>query len=259
MNSLSRLQGNQQHHQRVVDRAQYDLLPIITGCTLGVMLLSLMRDLFLFDTQVRSFALFYYLATYLVLAALWTLRQTQKLPVQWGNAVGAVCLGCIALNPIIETVVGVYVGPLYLAVSLFGGALTVLSFRHLVAVQALIIVIWFTVNLNIVPVSQLLPFLVMNLFSSALGVITLKKRLGTLFRIHSLESRVEALESILPMCAGCKKTRNDEGEWLSVESYIETHEQGVSITHAMCPECMQEYYGDVIARHNLDPASPQKK
>ncbi len=59
---------------------------------------------------------------------------------------------------------------------------------------------------------------------------------------------VDQLENLLPICASCKKIRNDEGYWSSVEDYISKH-SNIKFSHGICPDCMMklypEYYDDV--------------
>jgi len=54
---------------------------------------------------------------------------------------------------------------------------------------------------------------------------------------------VKALSGVLPICAGCKKIRNDEGDWEQVEVYIRDR-TGASFSHGFCPECARELYPD---------------
>lgn len=50
-----------------------------------------------------------------------------------------------------------------------------------------------------------------------------------------------ALPGLLPICAACKKIRNDQGGWDRVEVYVEGR-FGVRFTHGICPECFAELY-----------------
>lgn len=133
-----------------------------------------------------------------------------------------------------------------MAVALFGGFLTVLSLRYLIAVQVVTLALWLATSSLVVPTVQVLPVLTMNLLAAGLGIVTLQRRIATFRRIHRLESRVEALESILPMCSGCKKTQDDKGQWHSVESYIETRDEGLQVSHGLCPDCKEHYFGDYL-------------
>jgi PAS domain-containing protein len=51
-------------------------------------------------------------------------------------------------------------------------------------------------------------------------------------------ARVKTLHGLLPICAWCKKVRDDAGYWSSVEEYIEAHSQA-EFTHGICPECRE--------------------
>ena len=54
-------------------------------------------------------------------------------------------------------------------------------------------------------------------------------------------SRIKTLEGIIPICANCKKIRDDEGFWQQVEVYISQH-SGADFSHGICPDCMQSLY-----------------
>ena len=49
--------------------------------------------------------------------------------------------------------------------------------------------------------------------------------------------RVKRLSGLLPICAWCKKLRDDDGYWSSVEEYI-ADRSGADFTHGICPECV---------------------
>jgi hypothetical protein len=54
---------------------------------------------------------------------------------------------------------------------------------------------------------------------------------------------IKQLRGILPICAHCKKIRDDNGYWSRVESYIQRH-SGAQFSHSICPECAKKYYPD---------------
>ncbi len=54
-------------------------------------------------------------------------------------------------------------------------------------------------------------------------------------------AQVKMLRGLLPICASCKKIRNESGEWNSVEKYIRDHAD-VDFTHGICPECARTLY-----------------
>ncbi len=54
---------------------------------------------------------------------------------------------------------------------------------------------------------------------------------------------LKILKGLLPMCAKCKKIRDDEGFWQQVDLYIEEHSQ-ITFTHGICPDCLTDLYGE---------------
>jgi PAS domain S-box-containing protein len=52
---------------------------------------------------------------------------------------------------------------------------------------------------------------------------------------------VKALSGLLPICASCKKIRDEKGSWNNLESYISGHSDA-EFTHGMCPDCAQRLY-----------------
>lgn len=57
---------------------------------------------------------------------------------------------------------------------------------------------------------------------------------------HAL-SHVKELKGLLPICASCKKIRDDKGYWQQVETYIKQHSDA-EFTHGICPECAKRLY-----------------
>ena len=56
---------------------------------------------------------------------------------------------------------------------------------------------------------------------------------------------IEQLKGILPICASCKKIRDDEGYWHQIELYIRDHSEA-DFSHGICPDCMKKLYPDFI-------------
>ena len=54
-------------------------------------------------------------------------------------------------------------------------------------------------------------------------------------------AEVDTLQGIIPICASCKKIRDDEGFWHQVEAYVSAHSKAL-FTHGICPECMKRLY-----------------
>jgi two-component system, response regulator PdtaR len=58
---------------------------------------------------------------------------------------------------------------------------------------------------------------------------------------------VKRLSGMLPICASCKKIRDDRGYWQSVEAYIMEHTDAL-FSHGCCPECRQRLYPEFVPR-----------
>jgi len=56
------------------------------------------------------------------------------------------------------------------------------------------------------------------------------------------EKRIRDLETLLPICANCKKYRTEEGQWFPIEKYLE-ESGGRKATHGICPDCATKLYG----------------
>jgi hypothetical protein len=51
--------------------------------------------------------------------------------------------------------------------------------------------------------------------------------------------------SLLTICSGCRRLRDQAGTWQTVESYFH-HYQGLRFSHGLCPECLRRLYPDLI-------------
>ncbi len=70
----------------------------------------------------------------------------------------------------------------------------------------------------------------------------LKARLRVAERVLNLQSAVDQLEGLLPICSYCKKIRDEHDVWHPVEDYVE-HRTDTSFEHALCPECAARVSG----------------
>jgi hypothetical protein len=64
--------------------------------------------------------------------------------------------------------------------------------------------------------------------------------LATLHKTTQLTTQVETLNGLLPVCAWCKRIRNDSGYWEQIERYITSH-SAATFTHSICPECQKNF------------------
>lgn len=74
----------------------------------------------------------------------------------------------------------------------------------------------------------------------------LRLRLSAAERLLNLKSQVQQLESFLPICAHCKKIRDDKNYWQQIESYLNDR-HGTRFSHGICPTCY-----DTVMRPQLE-------
>lgn len=60
-----------------------------------------------------------------------------------------------------------------------------------------------------------------------------------------LRSEIKNLRGIIPICASCKRIRDDKGYWQQVEAYVRDHSEA-EFSHGICPECVKRLYGDLL-------------
>jgi DNA-binding response OmpR family regulator len=60
-------------------------------------------------------------------------------------------------------------------------------------------------------------------------------------------AEVKRLSGLLPICAHCKKIRNDSGYWQQIEAYI-SERSTAQFSHSICPECAEKLYPDVYLK-----------
>ena len=62
--------------------------------------------------------------------------------------------------------------------------------------------------------------------------------MNALDQLQTALAEVSTLQDILPICAYCKKIRDDENYWQSVEAYI-SHRTNATFSHGICPTCYE--------------------
>lgn len=71
--------------------------------------------------------------------------------------------------------------------------------------------------------------------------------------VNELQTALAAtktLEGLLPICATCKKIRDDAGYWHQVEAYIGDHAK-VNFSHGICPDCVKDMREKMAAAKKL--------
>ena len=61
-------------------------------------------------------------------------------------------------------------------------------------------------------------------------------------------AEVKTLSGLLPICATCKKIRDDQGYWNQIEAYIGEHSEA-EFSHGICPGCAKKLYPEIYGAH----------
>ncbi|WP_005033494.1 hypothetical protein [Holophaga foetida] len=138
-----------------------------------------------------------------------------------------------------------------LLVSLVSGG--VLQRRvFLAAFQCILLAVWLSLATHVagwtgtatwlfdIVLAGVLAFCLQHLFSRMNIALLrrLERQRQTLQDLRQALQQVQTLGGLIPICAHCKKIRNDGGYWEQVESYIQAHSEA-EFTHGICPDCAE--------------------
>ena len=73
------------------------------------------------------------------------------------------------------------------------------------------------------------------------------ERKKLLTQLEHSAKEIKTLRGLLPICAHCKKIRDDRGSWTEIETYISAKMQA-QFTHGICPDCAVKLYGQSIEK-----------
>lgn len=62
-------------------------------------------------------------------------------------------------------------------------------------------------------------------------------------------AQVKQLKGLLPICASCKRVRDDGGYWMQIEEYIHSHSEA-EFSHGICPECAKKFFPEYVESEN---------
>ena len=73
--------------------------------------------------------------------------------------------------------------------------------------------------------------------------------------LQSAIEQIKTLKGIVPICASCKKIRDDKGYWEQVDQYVAKHTDA-KFSHGICPDCTKKLYPDYYNRMNKEKTDP---
>ena len=82
--------------------------------------------------------------------------------------------------------------------------------------------------------------------------------------LQAAVANVKTLSGLIPICASCKKIRDDQGYWTQLETYLAQHSHA-EFSHSLCLDCMRKLYPDLsgeiearLAQSKPAPEQPQE-
>ena len=172
--------------------------------------------------------------------------QTREIPDRFSHNIVMAAMLSTAAKAIAIIAVQAEPLPFYMAILLFSCCLCFLSYRSLLSTSGIVLLGWAVVVPYILTPAEIISTFVAMVMAIGLSVVVLRRRILSLVHLYKLEERVVALETILPMCANCKKTRDHLGNWRRIEDYVEEQKAGLLVNHGICPECSKELYGEYL-------------
>jgi hypothetical protein len=70
------------------------------------------------------------------------------------------------------------------------------------------------------------------------------ERDATILELEDALHKVKTLSGLLPICASCKRIRDEKGDWQQVELYVHHHSQA-DFSHSICPDCAERLYPEL--------------
>ena len=91
----------------------------------------------------------------------------------------------------------------------------------------------------------------LRLFSSRIGYLITRKRAEderehVIRELKEALAKIKTLHGLIPICASCKKIRDDQGYWCQVEEYVREHSDA-DFSHGICPECARRLYPELMS------------
>jgi len=161
---------------------------------------------------------------------------------------GTVVLACIIFTIDLLLPLGVAVGVLYTTLVLFSMWSPRRRFIFLVAaVVSVLTVLDFFLSpgeQNWMAVSNRLLSLFTIWVAAILSFLHKRdheERERLILELQASLDHIKTLRGLLPVCVSCKKVRNGQGYWKSIDTYVSERAEA-QITHGICPDCFTHYY-----------------
>jgi PAS domain S-box-containing protein len=85
----------------------------------------------------------------------------------------------------------------------------------------------------------------------------LREKESLIDELRSALTKVKNLSGLLPTCSGCRKIRDEAGEWHDMETYISEHSEA-DFSHGLCPHCAERLYPEVFGPAGTAPLASSR-
>lgn len=230
-----------------INQAQGDYLELLYKVVLIFVFIYYGRNFVRFGLDLPDWHLATSAFVIVATALISLLIAVRQVPARFYQAAGmllALLHGVATLSNILASLgTGTYAA----AVSVIGFSICVLSLRYFIGGLSLFLAAWLVAVTSVQDSSQWLPTAGLIAISVLVSIIIFRERLAAVAGLLRLETRVVELESYLSLCASCKKVRDNQDNWQSLENYLES-DQNLKVTHGICPSCKETLYGELLAK-----------
>jgi hypothetical protein len=74
-----------------------------------------------------------------------------------------------------------------------------------------------------------------------------KEREALILELRDAMSKVKLLRGLLPICASCKKIRDDQGQWVQIETFVRDRSEA-EFSHSLCPDCGDQLFSEIVSK-----------
>jgi hypothetical protein len=210
---------------------------VIAAFVVGVLIVTCLRDYLIYSSEHPEqlwTGLTLLFAAFLLGALQLLYRPARRFPYQLSTAL-ILCLVARKIASLYhhgDVSYAITTSFLLIAYSMF-----VLSYRWLLVVVVATAVAWLPVALASLALREVAASALALLVAVGFSYFTIRNRIRFHTESMLLQDRVRMLETLLPVCSDCRKIRNSDDQWVSLEQYAD-ESLNRPVTHSICESCI---------------------
>ena len=159
-------------------------------------------------------------------------RRTEAIQLLLAGLMTGLVLGIIILDVVLP--LDLAAGAFYVALVMISLLSPRFSFTLFVAAACTVLLV---LDLIHAPPEEMLPMMIAN---RGLSLFAIWATVILAYLHKGAQQQIGLLQQLLPICAGCKKIRDDQGNWYPVEDYLKTT-SSLKTSPTNCPECLKKW------------------